>query len=102
VEAGRQAGTVEFGMQFWMGVAADRASARDLVAKAMGSTYRLPFERFEKYTPYGTAAQVAEFIAPYVDAGCRHVNLIPAQPTLEENVERAADVQQALRSFFRG
>jgi len=102
VEAGRPAGTVEFGMQFWTGIAGDRASARQMVSKAMGGTYRLPFERFEKYTPYGPAGQVAEFVARYVEAGCRHVNLIPAQATLEENVERAAEVQQALRSFFRG
>ena len=97
--AGREQGAVEPGMQFWMCVDDDRNAARAKVAQGMGSTYRLPFERFERYTPYGSAAQVAEFIAPYVEAGARHINLIPVQGSAEENIERAAEVQFALRAL---
>lgn len=100
--AGRPEGCVELGMQFWTAVDDDRDAARALVAKGMEGTYRLPFERFERYTPYGSARQVAEFIAPYVEAGVRHVNLIPVQGTPEANVERAAEVQQALKELFPG
>ena len=94
---GRPADAVEMGQQFWMSVDDDRARAREQVAKGMGSTYRLPFERFERYTPYGSAAEVAAFIAPYVEAGAGHINLIPVQGSAEENIERAAEVQAALR-----
>ena len=86
-------------MQFWMSIDNDRSAARAMVAQGMGSTYRLPFERFERYTPYGSAREVAEFIAKYVEAGARHVNLIPVQASPEENIERAMEVQAALRSL---
>lgn len=96
VAAGRQAGEVEVGMQFWCGVAADRAAAREQVAQGMESTYRIPFERFERYTPFGTADEVAAFIAPYVQAGARHINLIVQQPSPDANIEAAAAIREAL------
>lgn len=100
-EAGRPVGGVEAGMQFWTAVAADRASARALVAPSMEAMYRVPFERFERYTPYGTAREVAEFIVPYVEAGARHINLITWQGSPEGNVEAAAEVRAALHEFCR-
>ncbi|MCC7364219.1 MAG: LLM class flavin-dependent oxidoreductase [Dehalococcoidia bacterium] len=99
-DAGREAGAIETGMQFWTSVAESREEARAWVAAGMEGTYRLPFERFERYTPYGTAREVAQFIAPFVEAGARHVNLIPVQATPEENVERAAEVREELRALF--
>jgi probable F420-dependent oxidoreductase len=96
---GREASDVELGMQFWMSVAGSHDEARALVAKGMEGTYRIPFERFERYTPFGKAAEVAEFITPYVEAGARHINLIPVQGSPEENIERAAEVQVALRKL---
>ena len=98
-EAGRDPGAVEGGMQFWTSVAADRAAARELVARGMEATYRLPFERFERYTPFGTAREVAEFIWAFVERGARHVNLITTQTTPEEAIERAAEVRAALREL---
>lgn len=98
---GRSAADIEVGMQFWMSVAGTKDDAHALVAKGMQGTYKLPFERFEKYTPFGTAAEVGEFIAPFVEAGARHVNLIPVQASPEENIERAAEVQEALRLMAR-
>jgi hypothetical protein len=68
----------------------------------MESTYRVPFERFERYTPFGTVGEVAESIAPYVEAGARHVNLIPMQGTPEANIEAARAIQDALGEIFRG
>ena len=68
----------------------------------MQSTYRLPFERFERYTPFGSAREVADFIAPYIEAGASHVNLLPVQASPEEVVERAFDVQMELRALFPG
>lgn len=101
IEAGRSPRDIELGMQFWTAVGDSRDDARALVSASMEGMYRVPFDRFERYTPFGTAAEVAEFIAPYVEAGARHINLVLAQPSPEENVLRAAEVQEALRSMFR-
>lgn len=99
VKAGREPSEIEMGMQFWSCVAETRDTARERVARAMEATYRLPFERFERYTPFGTAEEVATAIMAYVEAGARHVNLIMTQPTAEENVERAAEIREALRAM---
>ncbi|OAI44075.1 hypothetical protein AYO38_02280 [bacterium SCGC AG-212-C10] len=98
--AGRGDEPIEPGMAFWTTVGESRESAREGVARGMQATYRLPFERFERYTPYGTARDVAEFIAPYVEAGAQHVVLMPVQESPEETVERAAEVQVALQALF--
>ncbi len=92
---------IEMGMQFWTAVDDDRAAARTLVSKGMESTYRMPFDRFERYTPHGAAREVAEAIAPYVEAGARHINLIPVQGSPEANVERAFEVRQELHALCR-
>ncbi len=97
--AGREPGAIEPGIQFWTSVGASREQARAQVAGGMESTYRLGFEKFERYTPFGTAREVAEFIMPYVEAGARHINLIPVQATPEENIERAAEVRAALHEL---
>ena len=44
----------------------------------MESLYRLPFEKFDRYSPRGTPEDVATALAPFVEAGCRTFNLIPA------------------------
>jgi probable F420-dependent oxidoreductase len=98
----RPPGAVEMGMQFWAAVAADRAVARAMVAAGMEGTYRIPFERFERYTPFGTVAEVAEYIAPYVEAGARHINFVLTQETPEENIERAADIREHLQALVAG
>ena len=102
IAAGREPAEIEPGIQFWTSVAPDRDVARGLVSRGMESTYRLGFERFERYTPYGSAAEVAERIAPYVEAGARHVNLIHVQDSAEENIERGAEVRAALHALFSG
>ena len=98
--AGRRDVDFDIGMQFWTSIAPDRAVARSLVAAGMEGMYQLDFERFERYTPFGSAREVAEFVAPYVEAGARHVNLIPMQDTPEETVERAAEVREALSELL--
>lgn len=99
--AGRDPSGLELGMQFWTTVADSRDEARAQVSAGMESMYRLPFERFERYTPFGTAREVAEFIVPYAEAGARHVNLIATQDTPEEGIERAAEVRAELHGLCR-
>lgn len=97
-EAGRGDLTFERGMQFWMGVDSDRAAAKAKVAGSMQAFYQLPFDRFEKYTPYGTPEEVATFIAPYVEAGCRWVNFVVADAP-EATLDHALAVRDALRTM---
>lgn len=99
-EAGRDGAEIEMGIQFWTSVSEEPDIARANVGAAMEAMYRLPFERFERYTPFGTAKQVAEYIAPYVEAGARHVNLVGVQDTPDEVVERAAEVREELHRLF--
>jgi alkanesulfonate monooxygenase SsuD/methylene tetrahydromethanopterin reductase-like flavin-dependent oxidoreductase (luciferase family) len=63
-------------IQVWCGFADRRESARPLLAQAMESLYARPFADFERWSPLGTADDVAAALAPFVDGGCRDVNLI--------------------------
>jgi probable F420-dependent oxidoreductase len=94
--AGRGDHDFEFGMQFWCAVDDDRDRAKERVARRMEGFYRLPFSSFERYVPYGTADEVAEFMAPYVDAGCAHVNLVLVAESPEAVVEAAVAVRERL------
>jgi probable F420-dependent oxidoreductase len=93
--AGRDGTVVDRGMQVWMGVDDDRAAAREKVASSMEAFYRLPFASFEKYTPYGPPREVAEFLAPYVEAGCQWFNLVIAD-TPDATLARAIAVRDEL------
>lgn len=95
--AGRGDATLPQGMQFWMGVDKDRAKAREKVAASMTAFYRLPFEAFEKYTPYGSPDEIADFIAPYIEAGCRWLNFVVADAA-DVTLEQALAVRDALRN----
>jgi alkanesulfonate monooxygenase SsuD/methylene tetrahydromethanopterin reductase-like flavin-dependent oxidoreductase (luciferase family) len=94
--AGREPSPRAHAMQVWCGLADSRERARPLLASAMERFYQTPFERFERYSPYGTPADVAEFLASYVAAGCTTFNLIPQSPDLETAIERAAEVRRLL------
>ncbi len=83
-------------MQVWCGLADSKQAARACLAPAMEAFYQLPFDRFERYCPYGTADDVAEFLAPYVTAGCTEFNLIPQAPDHDHAIAGAAAVKRLL------
>jgi alkanesulfonate monooxygenase SsuD/methylene tetrahydromethanopterin reductase-like flavin-dependent oxidoreductase (luciferase family) len=93
---GRPAPTLH-GMQFWVGVDDDRAAARARLARGMQDFYRVPYERFEKYSPYGSAAEVAEFLMPYRDAGCTLFNIMPVAASEEAGIAAVAEIARLLR-----
>lgn len=95
-ELGRTA-PASHGMQFWVGVDDDRGAARARLARAMQDFYRVPYERFEKYSPYGSAAEIAEFLAPYRDAGCRLFNIMPVAASEEAGIAAVAEIARLLR-----
>ena len=95
-EAGRPQPPRRNGIQLWVGIDDDRARARERLAKAMTAMYRIPYERFEKYSPYGTAAEVADFLAPYVAAGCREFNLMAVAEDTETGIDAVAEIRRRL------
>jgi alkanesulfonate monooxygenase SsuD/methylene tetrahydromethanopterin reductase-like flavin-dependent oxidoreductase (luciferase family) len=87
---------VDHGLQVWLGVDADRDRARARLARGMEDMYRTPFERFERYSPYGTPAAIADFLAPYVEAGCRFFNLMPLAESAEAGIDAVAEIRERL------
>ncbi len=94
--AGRDDPPTRHAMQAWCSIGDTKEAARARLAPAMEAFYQIPFERFEKYSPYGTAEDVAEFLAPYVDAGCTSFNLIPQAEDRDSALAGAAAVKKLL------
>jgi alkanesulfonate monooxygenase SsuD/methylene tetrahydromethanopterin reductase-like flavin-dependent oxidoreductase (luciferase family) len=82
--------------QSWCFFAQGRQPARARAAAVLGRSYGLDFERFERYTPCGSAEEVAEALLPYVTAGCRRFNLVADASQLDGAVEDAGEVKRLL------
>jgi len=93
---GRDPSRIGLGLQLWHAVDDDRDRARQLLARRMEGFYRIPYDRFERYSPYGPQEEIAEFLAPYLEAGCGHVNLLAVQGSPEGTVQAALAVREAL------
>jgi len=85
------------GYQPWVGVAASVDRARELVASEMEAFYKVPFEAFEKYVPFGTADMVAESLSPYVEAGASMINLKVCAESDTASIEAAGEIASLLR-----
>jgi alkanesulfonate monooxygenase SsuD/methylene tetrahydromethanopterin reductase-like flavin-dependent oxidoreductase (luciferase family) len=97
-DAGRSGVGWDHGLQPWVGIGRTREAARSAVAAAMQNLYRIPFERFERFTPYGTPEEVAAALRPYVGAGCQHFNVSAQASAWEEAVEGLGEVRTLLRA----
>jgi len=97
-ELGRGEVDWHHGYQPWVGVADTKDQAKELVGTAMESFYKVPFAAFEKYTPYGTADQVAEALEPYMAAGCSMFNLKVVAGSEDEAIAAAGQIARQLRS----
>ncbi len=86
------------GLQVWLSVGADRDHARARLARGMENMYRIPFGRFEKYSPYGEPAEIADFLAAYVEAGCRFFNLMPLAESTEAGIDAIAEIRERLHA----
>lgn len=93
---GRRGVQWRHGVHLWCGVGATREGARDPLAAVMEGLYRQPFANFERYAPYGTPDDVADALAPYIEAGCRSFNLSPVSADLDEAIESVAAIRQIL------
>jgi alkanesulfonate monooxygenase SsuD/methylene tetrahydromethanopterin reductase-like flavin-dependent oxidoreductase (luciferase family) len=95
-EAGRSQAPRRNGLQLWVGIDENRDRARARLGKAMTAMYGVPYERFEKYSPYGTPAEIADFLAPYVDAGCREFNVMAVAESTETEIDAVAEIRRRL------
>lgn len=105
-EHARQADRIDVpwrhGLQVWCGFGASAAAARPLVAAAMEALYRTPFAKFERFVPVGTPAAVADALRPFVDAGCRDLNLIPVAASADEAIDAVGEVRSLLAGSREG
>jgi alkanesulfonate monooxygenase SsuD/methylene tetrahydromethanopterin reductase-like flavin-dependent oxidoreductase (luciferase family) len=95
-DAGRSSVAWRHKYQPWVGFGDTREAAREQVATAMRRFYGLPFEAFEKYTPYGSPADVAEALAPYVTAGVREFDMSLCSADPDAAIEMAGEVKRLL------
>lgn len=100
-EAGRDPSGFEHALNVWCGLGKSADAARQPLATSMEAFYTTPFAPFEKYSPYGRPEDVAAFLAPYADAGCRVFNLIPCADDPDEAVEGAGEVRRHLLAHKR-
>jgi len=61
----------------------------------------VPFDKFERYTPFGTPAEVAEQLAAYAQVGCRLFNLKVCTQHAEEEVTLGGEVRAELNRLVR-
>jgi alkanesulfonate monooxygenase SsuD/methylene tetrahydromethanopterin reductase-like flavin-dependent oxidoreductase (luciferase family) len=95
-QAGRDASGFEHALNVWCGFAPTREAARERLASQMQAFYQMPFEPFERYSPYGTPEQVAEFLSPYIEAGCSTFNVIPCARDQESAIAGVAELRTLL------
>jgi len=95
-EAGRPSVAWRHKYQPWVGLGATREEARNEVATAMRRFYGLAFDAFEKYTPYGTPADVAEALAPYVAVGVHDFDMSLCAADTDAGIEMAGEVKRLL------
>lgn len=98
--AGRGAVDWDHGLNLWCGLDTPAGSGRDMLAAAMEERYKVPFGRFAKWCPSGTADDVAAFVVPYVGAGCRHVTIVLHHPDLLAAVAGAAAIRDRVRATY--
>ena len=95
-QSGRANVVWRHGLQVWTACDPDRDAARARLAAAMEDMYRTDFARFERYSPSGSAAEIADFLAPYVDAGCREFNVMCIAESDERAIDAVAEVRRRL------
>jgi alkanesulfonate monooxygenase SsuD/methylene tetrahydromethanopterin reductase-like flavin-dependent oxidoreductase (luciferase family) len=86
----------EHALNVWCGFGATREAARAPLAAAMQTMYQMPFEPFERHSPYGRPEEVAEFLRPYVEAGCSRFNVIPCASDHESAFAAVGELRRLL------
>jgi alkanesulfonate monooxygenase SsuD/methylene tetrahydromethanopterin reductase-like flavin-dependent oxidoreductase (luciferase family) len=95
-EAGRDARRFEHALNVWCGFGSTREAARVPLAARMQTFYQMPFEPFERYSPCGTPEDVAEFLSPYIQAGCSAFNVIPCAADVDTAIGAVGELRTLL------
>ena len=93
---GRDATRFEHALNVWCGFGSTHEAARERLATEMQLFYQMPFEPFERYSPYGTPDDVAEFLSPYVEAGCSAFNVIACAEDNDTAIAAVAELRAQL------
>lgn len=88
---GRDAG-FEFGLSVWCGVS-EGADAQAGLAGELESLYKIPYDRFSRYCPVGSPAEIAAELAPYIEAGCTRLCLMPVGDSVDQEIAAVAAVR---------
>lgn len=83
-------------LQVWVGLDESHEAARRAVEVAMVEFYGSSFEPFDRYTPYGDAATVAEALMPYVEVGVREFDLSVCGSSPDAAIALAGEVKGLL------
>jgi alkanesulfonate monooxygenase SsuD/methylene tetrahydromethanopterin reductase-like flavin-dependent oxidoreductase (luciferase family) len=94
--AGRDTNSFDHALNVWCGFGATSEAAREPLAAGMQTFYQMPFEPFERYSPYGTPEEVAEFLRPYVEAGCSAFNVVPCANDDETAIAAVGELRRLL------
>jgi len=101
-EEGRDPAKIGMGLQLWHAVGDNAEETKQRLARRMQGFYKIPYERFERYSPAGKPEEIAEFLGPYIEAGCTHLNMLAVQSSPEETVEAGLAVKEAVRKMIGG
>jgi alkanesulfonate monooxygenase SsuD/methylene tetrahydromethanopterin reductase-like flavin-dependent oxidoreductase (luciferase family) len=72
----------------------DEGVARQQASECIKGMYGTDFERFEQYTPFGSAERVAEQLAAYREVGVEEFVITPLTGDPLEQIERLAQVRE--------
>ena len=86
----------QHGLQIWVGINKNEARAREILAKEMTEFYQIPFDAFEKYSPYGSPEKIAAFLRQYKEAGCSMFNIKPCAESEEEAIDAVTKIRELL------
>jgi alkanesulfonate monooxygenase SsuD/methylene tetrahydromethanopterin reductase-like flavin-dependent oxidoreductase (luciferase family) len=86
----------EHALNVWCGFDETRETARQHLAVQMERFYQMPFEPFDRYSPSGTPEDVAEFLHPYIEAGCSAFNVIPCAGDDETAIAAVGELRALL------
>jgi alkanesulfonate monooxygenase SsuD/methylene tetrahydromethanopterin reductase-like flavin-dependent oxidoreductase (luciferase family) len=100
-EIGRDASRFEHALNVWCGFDTRRAIARKQLATQMEHFYQMPFKPFERYSPFGTPEDVAEFLQPYIEAGCSALNVIPCAGDADSAIAAVGELRALLATAAR-
>lgn len=72
-------------------VSSSKEAAGEAMGRHLGNAYNLPFDAFERYSAYGTAADLVETLTPYLEAGVTDLVLNIAGPGIDEQLVQIAE-----------